>query len=100
MFIISFSVVTDGNSKYFASRCIQVLISALPHEIRLEGAMLDKNDISQLRLRHAHQLILKTCRDLHLHPSESLTEDCLLALQVSLKQFLFMDELHTHTNFI
>jgi len=75
-------VVTEAAPKYYCSRCLQVLISALPQGgVPSPG---NSNESSQLHLRFAHQLILKTCRDLHLHPSESKTETALLSLQLFL----------------
>jgi hypothetical protein len=80
------SVVTEATPKYLGSRCVQVLISALPQENNSSSGSSSgsgSGNSSQLRLRYAHQLIVKSCRDVHLHPSESRTEATLLALQVS-----------------
>jgi hypothetical protein len=57
-----------------------VLFAALPRGSAMLSSQID--DSSQLHLRYAHQLILKTCRDMHLHPSELKTEAYLFALQV------------------
>jgi hypothetical protein len=88
-------VVTDATPKYFSSRCVQILIAALPQSLAQVNNVISSSTSggsgsgsgsnvngSQLALRYSHQLLIQSCRDVHLHPSEARTEAVMLSIQV------------------